>query len=448
MEAAILFALALVLALLGYLLYRQHRDAPDRAELARLRTRDEDYREATRQLQAMSERLLSLEQEKARLEQDLTHARRDAEQQLKVYADAEERLKKEFENLANRILEDKGKSLTAENRERLGELLKPFQERLEAFRRRVDEIHSRQTEQTASLRTEVENLSRLSTRVSADAENLAKAIKGDAKVQGGWGEIIIERIFEASGLRKGEEYVCQEVLRDEAGNLQRPDFLVFLPEGKAVIVDSKVSLTAFERYCNEEDPGRRAAALAEHLASVRNHVRGLQEKDYTLLLGNRTLDFVILCIPLEAAYQEALKADQKLLYEIAGSRVVVTGPTTLMIALKLVAQIWRREHENRNAERIAVEAGRMHDQVALVVQAMLDAQKKLEAVAGAFSLAMGRLKEQRGNLVARIEKIRRLGAKVNRAIPAEVVDEALQAGQEALPDETDAAEDATEETES
>lgn len=303
-------------------------------------------------------------------------------------------------------------------------MLNPFKEQLADFRKRVDEVHKDDTEQSAKLLEQVRQLHELSNKVSDEANNLAKAIKGDSKKQGDWGELIVERIFEASGLQSGREFDGQVGLRTEDGNLKKPDFIVYLPGNKAVIVDSKVSLTAFERFCSTEDDSARSAALQEHVQSVRKHVEELRSKDYTNLLGNKSLDFVIMCIPLEPAYQSALQADQNLVYDLAKTNVVITGPTTLMITLKLIAQIWRREHENRNAEVIAGKAGRLYDQVTLIVEAMIDAQKKLGGVSESFDLALNRLKEGKGNLIRRVEELRKLGAKVNKQLPDAIVDQA------------------------
>ena len=459
MDAFILTSLIAVLALLAYGLVILTRQAPHkvelqsrleeqqeelarlREELARLRAREPDLAAAQAQIENLNTERLQLREERSRLQTQIEHERRESGEKLKLLEDAEKRLKEQFENLANRIFEDKGKTLTADNQQRLGTLLKPFQEQMEAFRKRVDEIHTHETAQNASLRKEVQNLASMSERVREDAENLARAIKGDAKVQGDWGEVIVERIFEASGLVRGEGYISQGGLRDEDGKLYKPDFVVNLPEDKAVIVDSKVSLTAYERYCNTEDEGERATALQAHLNSVRAHVKELADKDYTNLLGNRTLDFVIMCIPLEGAYQEALRSDKKLLYDMAATRVVITGPTTLMITLKLIAQIWRRDKEGRNAAAIADSASKLYGQVALVVESMLDSQKKLEQVNQSFETAIKRLKSGRGNLVGRIDSLRKLGVKANRQIPAEVLNEALDTEDAELIDGEDAAAD-------
>jgi DNA recombination protein RmuC len=376
--------------------------------------------------------LEKLRVERARLETVLESERAAAGEKIALLQDAEVRLKREFENLAHRIFEDRGRVLTEQNRERLADLLQPFKEQLASFRNRVDEVHRDDTARSARLVEQVRQLSELSNRVSEEANRLARAIKGDAKAQGDWGELIVERIFEASGLEKGREYDAQTALRDDDGSLKRPDFLVYLPGEKAVIVDSKVSLTAFERYWSADDPEERQAHLADHLESVRNHIEELREKDYTSLLGNRTLDFVVMCIPLEPAYGAAVGADQNLFYDLARTGVVITGPATLMITLKLISQIWRRENENRNAAEIADRAGRLYDQVARIVETMVEAKRRLAGVSESFDLALKRLGEGRGNLVGRVEELRRLGAKVRKTIPDDLARprEEAEAGEE------------------
>jgi DNA recombination protein RmuC len=303
-------------------------------------------------------------------------------------------------------------------------LLQPLREQIDTFRKRVDEVHTIDTELSGRLFEQVRQLHELSGKVSDEANLLAKAIKGDSKKQGDWGEMIIERIFEASGLEKGREYLAQESFRHEDGVLKRPDFMVMLPTDKAIIVDSKVSLTAYERFCRCDDEVLRQQAMKEHVQSVRRHITELQAKEYSGISGNRTLDFVIMCIPLEPAWQAVIQADPELIYDLAGKNVVLCGPTTLMITLKLIAQIWRRENENRNAELIADKAGKIYDQVYLVIEAMMDTRKKLSGVSDSFDLALKRIKEGRGNLIGRVEEIRKLGAKVNRQIPADLIQEA------------------------
>lgn len=421
MTTAILSLLVVATLVLGFVAYRVVREAPDKEELVRLRSKEQDSQRLTEDLQRQSDEIKRLLTENATLQAHLENERDVAAGKLKLLQDSEARLKTEFENLANKIFEDKGKAITEQNSGRLSSLLQPFKEQLESFRRRVDEVHKNDTERSAKLLEQVRQLQELSNKVSGEANNLASAIKGDIKKQGDWGELVIERIFEASGLECGREYEQQVTLHGENGSRKKPDFVVRLPGDKAVVVDSKVSLTAYERSSSTEKESDRAAAIADHIQSVRAHIKELQEKDYAQLLGNRSLDFVIMCIPLEPAYQAALQNDRDLLYDLAKTNVVVTGPTTLMITLKLIAQIWRREKENRNAEKIADQAGRMHDQVVLVVESMREAQKKLGGVSESFDQALKRLADGKGSLVKRADQIRQLGAKVNKQFPPDVV---------------------------
>jgi len=420
MLTAVLTVTSVIAVLLLYVAIKAHRDDPDRAELARLKAREENLEETRKELKENLQRLEDLQRENATLKANLENQKNN----LKLLQESEERLKKEFENLSNRIFENRSKVFAEQNTERIAGLLKPFREQMDSFRKRVDDVHTEGTKTNARLIEQIRQLSELSNRVSDDANNLAKAIKGESKAQGDWGELIVERIFEASGLQKGIEYETQTSYRDEDGKLKRPDFLVLLPGEKVVVVDSKVSLTAYERYVSSEDENERASGLKAHVASVRKHVEELRMKDYSSLHGNRSLDFVIMCVPLEPAYQAAMQADPGLIYDLASTNVVVSGPSTLLITLKLIAQIWRRENENRNAEKIADRAGKLYDQVALVVDAMADAQKKLSGVSDSFDLAMKRLHSGRGNLVGRVEKIRLLGAKVSKNISPSLIEEA------------------------
>jgi len=424
MTTAMISLLVVTVLILGLIARQITKDAPDKAELARLRSKEQDFQRLTDDLQKESGKAERLLTENATLQAHLENEQKGTVDKLKLLQDSEARLKTEFENLANRIFEDKSKAITEQNSGRISSLLQPFKEQLESFRRRVDEVHKNDTEQSAKLLEQVRQLHELSNKVSDEANNLASAIKGDSKKQGDWGELVIERIFEASGLECGREYEEQVTLDAGNGSRRKPDFIVHLPGDKAIVVDSKVSLTAYERFFNTDNEADRETALAEHLQSVRTHVKELQDKGYEQLLGNKTLDFVIMCIPLEPAYQLALQSDKDLLYDLAKGNVVVTGPATLMITLKLITQIWRREKENRNAEKIADQAGRMHDQVVLVVEAMREAQKKLGGASESFDLALKRLADGKGNLVRQADQIRQLGAKVNKQFPATVVENA------------------------
>ena len=425
MHDLISFSILLILfALLAFVAYRIVRDAPGKAELQRLRGVEEEARKTATRLESKTQEFENLKIRFARLESDFENGQRSAAEKTALMQESESRLKIEFENLSNRIFEERGRAIGIENRERMDGLLQPLREQIDTFRKRVDEVHTIDTELSGRLVEQVRQLQELSGKVSDEANLLARAIKGDSKKQGDWGEMIIERIFEASGLEKGREYLAQESFRHEDGLLKRPDFMVMLPSNKAVIVDSKVSLTAYERFCRSDDDAERQQAMKEHVQSVRRHIAELQTKEYSGIRGNSTLDFVIMCIPIEPAWQTVIQADPELIYDLAGKNVVLCGPTTLMITLKLIAQIWRRENENRNAELIAEKAGKIYDQVFLILESMTDARKKLSGLSDSFDLALKRIKEGRGNLVGRVEEIRRLGAKVSRQIPPDLTLEA------------------------
>jgi DNA recombination protein RmuC len=429
MQAISIVLLCIVIILLTVLLVFIIRKSGSSKALASLTALSEQKDRQIAEIKERAEKVDDLQTENARLGAELLNEKNNTLEKIALLQDTEARLKLEFENLANRIFEEKGRSFTEKSGEKLGSLLSPFREQIEAFRKRVDEVHKNDTEGFARLLEQVRQLQELNARVSMEANNLAGAIKGDAKAQGNWGELIIERIFEASGLERGREYEAQEGLRAEDGRLQKPDFVVYLPGDKAVIVDAKVSLTAYERFWNEQDEAQKMAALAGHIVSVRKHIDELKAKAYQHLLGNRTLDFVIMCIPVEGAYQLALQEDKDLLYDIARGSVVLTGPATLMLTLKLIAQIWRRENENRNVERIADKAGKLYDQVTLVLESMVDAQKRLGMVQESFDIALKRLKEGKGNLIGRVEEIRKLGAKTSKQIPLEIVAGATEISQ-------------------
>lgn len=399
-------------------------DTPDRAENARLIARERELEARVAELSKTAARVDTLVAENATLRANLENLKASGEEKLRLLRDAESALKNEFQVLANRIFEEKGKAFAEQNRERLDGLLEPFRRQLMEFRKRVDEVNSEDTLRSASLVEQVKSLQSLSNRVSDDANNLATAIRGDAKRQGDWGEVIVERIMEASGLVRDREYEVQPSLVADDGTRLRPDFIVHLPEEKFVVVDSKVSLTAYDRYRRAEGAEEKTAALKAHLLSVRNHVDELsRKKDYRRPLGNKTLDFVVMCVPIEGAFQLAFEKDEKLLDDLAATRVVITGPSTLMITLKLIAQVWRREKENRNAERIALEAGKLYDKVIGVYEAVSDARGRMDGVSKAFETALGRLKDGRGSLLGRIDALRQLGAKTSRQIPADALDD-------------------------
>ncbi len=374
--------------------------------------------------QSRQEQIAQLKSDIARLETQLGGERRQAEEKLKLLDEARTRLNTEFENLANKILEDKSKKFTEQNRENIDRVLNPLREQLGDFRRKVEDVYEKESKDRMSLFHEIKNLKDLNLQISEDALNLTNALKGQTKTQGTWGDVVLERVLEESGLHNGREYETQGTFTSEAGKRLRPDVIVHLPEGKDIIIDSKVSLTAYERYCSSDDDNRRQLALKEHIASLKAHIKGLSVKNYDSLAEVRSLDFVLLFVPIEAAFITAVENDRDIFREAFDKNIIVVSPTTLLATLKTVHNIWRYEYQNRNALEIAEKAGSLYDQFVLFVQSMDDIGDKLSKASDAYQTARKRLVDGKGNLVGRTEKLKKLGAKTKKALDEKLLLEA------------------------
>jgi DNA recombination protein RmuC len=338
-------------------------------------------------------------------------------EKLQLLTDAKQQLTREFETLAAKIFDEKQERFTKQSKEHIDLTLNPLREQLTEFRKRVEDVYERETRDRMSLRTELGHLKELNQRMSEEALNLTRALKGETKTQGNWGEIVLERVLEESGLRKGHEYETQLAMRDYSGRRRYPDVVVRLPDDKDIVIDAKVSLVHYERYCNAVDDGERQQALRDHIASVRAHIDGLSIRDYDNLDGVRSLDFVLIFVPIEAAFLTAFDADPALFREAYDKNIIVVSPTTLLATLRTVQTIWRYERQNMNAERIAKEAGRLHDQFALVLDALDDVGRHLDKSREAYDRTLERFSRGRGNLVKRVHDLARLGAKVKKQLP-------------------------------
>jgi DNA recombination protein RmuC len=372
----------------------------------------------------------TLEQRAARiseLEAELAAARASqAENAVRLntfIAETEKRFTDTFKSLASQILEEKTAKFTATNETKLNELLNPFRDRLKEFQKKIEDTHLSETTERRSLKDLLINLRDLNQQVSQDTKNLTAALKGEAKTQGTWGEIILERVLEMSGLTRGREYEVQDSRISEDGSRQQPDVVIRLPPDRNLIVDSKVSMVAFERYSSADNDEDRAEALAQHLASVRNHIRGLSEKNYPALYGLESLDFVLMFVPVEPAFLVAVQADTGL-YDAAWSRnVVLVSPTTLMATARVVESVWRLERQNRNVKKIAEQAGRMHDAFVSFVLELEKAVRQFQSAGESLDSAMTKLHTGRGNLVRRADEIRKLGAKAAKSLPANLLEQ-------------------------
>ena len=341
-----------------------------------------------------------------------------------LFREASGNLKQEFQLLANQIFEQHGARLQQKHTEQLGNVLSPFRQQITDFKRRVEEVYTTDAKDRASLLSEVRNLQQASERVNREAEHLARALKGDTRVQGNWGELVLERVLEDSGLRRDHEYFLQNSFRNDEGDLKRPDVVIRLPGSKDVVIDAKVSLAAYEAALAADDDEQRDAAVARHVLSLRNHVRSLSAQSYERLKGVRSLDFVLLFVPVEAAFTMAIERDPALFTEAFEKRLVIVSPTTLMMTLRIIDNVWRYEKQSRNAQEIARRAGALYDKVRVILEDMDQLGKSLGTASKSFDSAYKRLVSGNGNLVRQVEQFRELGADVKKALPKDLLEAA------------------------
>lgn len=393
------------------------------AECARLPALDAALHERDLALRARADEVQALAVRLERASTELAEERRRSEEKLALLEDARLRLAEQFKSLAQDILEDKSKRFTEQNRTNLEALLNPLREQIGGFQKRVEDVYDKESRDRVSLLKEIHTLRDLNQRIAVDAVNLTQALKGSTRTQGAWGELVLERVLEQSGLAKGREYEVQVSITGEDGR-QRPDAIVHLPDGKDVVIDAKVSLVAYERYVSAEDDAARAQALREHVASLRAHIRGLGDKAYHQLPGVRSLDFVLLFVPVEPAYMEALRAEPALFNEALERNIGLVNPTTLLTTLRMIQNVWRFEHQSRNAQEIARRAGDLYDKFVGFVQDLETVGSRLKSTQTAFDAARNKLVSGRGNVVKRAEELKALGIDASKSLPAELTDQA------------------------
>ncbi|MBN2613521.1 MAG: DNA recombination protein RmuC [Bacteroidales bacterium] len=345
-------------------------------------------------------------------------------EQKKEIDDLQQRFTVEFKNLANEILEDKSKRFTEQNKINLNEILKPLNEKIKDFEKKVEETYDKESQQRFSLKEEVKRLAELNQQISREANNLTKALKGEAKSQGMWGEIILEGILEKSGLVKNREYFIQESFRGNDEKRLQPDVILKYPGDRNVIVDSKVSLTAFERYISEEDEQRREIALKEHLTSVRRHIQELSAKNYQDLYQLNSLDFVMMFLPVEPAYMLAIQFDPEIWQYAYDRRILIISPTNLIAALKMIVSLWRQENQNKNALEIARRSGELYDKFVGLIDDLIDVGNKLKQTQKSYEASMNKLTLGKGSIVKRAQDLRELGVKSKKDLPQNILDRA------------------------
>lgn len=350
--------------------------------------------------------------------------RKSSQEKLKLLENAEHKLSTQFESLANKILDEKSKKFTEQNSQNLGNLINPLREQLGEFRKRVDDVYVNDSKDRASLREEIKGLGQWTEKISRDAINLTQALKGDRRIQGNWGELILERVLEQSGLRKGVEYDSQTGFRDENDNLLKPDVVIHLPEGRDVIIDSKVSLLAYESYTTSQDEGPRAGALKAHVQSVRKHIKELGAKNYANLKGVRSLDFVLMFMPIEAAFLSAFQNEDRLFSDALKNKIVVVSPTTLLATLRTIDNIWRIERQNDNAKLIAKKAGAIYDKLRGFVEDLEKLGDQLGTLRKTYDGVMNKLTRGKGNLVRLASDFVEHGVEVRRQLPKSITEQA------------------------
>jgi DNA recombination protein RmuC len=372
---------------------------------------------------SLRQELQTLRETKAKLETSLELERKQHGEKLTLLNESKEQLSVAFKNIANEIFDDKSKKLVDNNKESLATVLSPLQDKIRQFEKRVEDTYDKESKERFSLAREIKQLQQMNTQISEDAVNLTNALKGDNKAQGNWGEMILETLLENSGLVKGREYEVQVSLQSTEGGKFQPDVVVHLPESRDIIIDSKVSLKAWDAYCSTNDVDEKAGFLKQHVQSVRSHVKGLSGKDYQNLAGISTLDYVFLFMPIDAAYSVAIQNDPGLSQYAFEKNIVFVSPTMLLTTLKLAQNLWRLDQQNRNAVEIAEKAGALYDKFVNFVGDLEDVGARIDSSKKSYENAHKKLRSGTGNLIRRVEDLKTLGAKTSKKLEREALAE-------------------------
>ena len=395
----------------------------------RLKSKEKELALLTSELAAVKEVLAKSQSELTTTKEELAglHARSELErsqfdEKLAFIERSKEQLGESFKNMANDLLESKSKSFSQSSKENITALLSPLQEKITQFEKRVEETYDKESKERFSLVREIKSLQALNNKISKDAVNLTNALKSDNKAQGTWGEFVLESILEKSGLTKGREYEVQVALKAEDGSKSQPDVIVHLPESRDIVIDSKVSLKAWDAFCSHDQGSEKDALLKQHIASIRQHVKTLSAKDYQNLIGLNSLDYVFLFMPVEAAYSTAVQMDRDLFQYAFERDIIFVVPSTLLTTLRTVQNLWRLAQQNQNANEIAGRAGALYDKFVAFVDDLEEVGGRLDATRKSFEKARNKLVSGRGNLVRRAEALRELGAKTSKKQDTKLVD--------------------------
>lgn len=374
---------------------------------------DQQYKELQRQHETNS-KIISV---KARLESKNEYLAQRIQEQKEEINEINERMKLEFKNLANNILEEKSRKFTDQNKINLEGILKPLNEKIIEFQKQVEQTNKEDISRTASLRTEIQKINESSIQISKEAEGLTKALKGDTKIQGNWGEFILESILEKSGLLKDREYYIQKSFRNEESNkLYRPDVIIKLPDNKHIIIDSKVSLLDYTKYINSENENEKQIFLQKHINSVKNHIIELSRKEYQTLYNLKSLDFILMFMPIESSFSLALQNEASLFNRSLEKNIVIVCPSSLMATLKTIKHTWKTENQNRNVQEIARQGGALYDKFVAFTEDLIKIGKQIKGTYEVYQNASKKLYEGKDNLIRKTEKLKELGASTKKTI--------------------------------
>lgn len=447
---AVVIAVAVLTSLLFVIRQqKQQRQAAEfsassAAQLAALETAKAQLAQQLEQQQnALIQRDAELSQTKQNLAAataQLTAEQKAADEKLQLLEQARETLKTQFENTAQKIFDTKSKQLGERSQEQISQLLNPFAEQLKGFQHSVHLKFETEGKERASLQGEINKLMQLNQQINEEAKALTSALSGKNKVQGNWGEMVLKKVLENSGLREGEEYKEQVSAKNHDGKTVQPDVVVYLPDNRVVVIDSKVSLTAYTAYCSAENDRDRKAHLKAHVQSIKSHVDGLSAKDYHTAFGNQSLDYVFMFLPVEAAYIDAIQAEPGLLEYAMKKNIGIISPSSLLTNLRTVANLWRYEHQNNNALKIAETAGKLYDKLSDALDAFKDVDTRLKQANKSWDTAWSRLAEGRGNVMRTAKQIQALGVKTKKQIEHEhddKLDHNTDEAQPSFPSQTD-----------
>ena len=373
------------------------------------------------ELNDLRSRLITEQKRSTEFQTRLEEQTRSGEEKLKLLKEAKEVLTAEFQNIGQKIFEEKTEKFTHQNKTNLESLLNPFRDQMSAFKQKVDDVYDKEAKDRVALSEQVKQLRDLNQQLSQDAVNLTRALKGDSKARGNWGEVILSKVLERSGLKEGREYEVQETHKNEEGSRFQPDVVIHLPESKDIVVDSKVSLVAYENFSTTEDEKERATALQQHIASIRAHVRDLSGKNYEELKGLRTLGYVLMFIPIEPAFLLAVGEDPELFNDAMSKNIFIVSPSNLLITLKTINAMWQYAYQNENALEIAQKAGGMYDKFVSFVESFDLVGSRLEQAEESWSQARGQLVTGKGNLVKRADDLKQMGVRTKKQLPSDFV---------------------------